>query len=59
MNMEPIKTKEQAREKAIDWQNWQSKQSLSYVEMAEWASYFKELAKKFGLGDEFKENGII
>jgi hypothetical protein len=54
-----IKTKEQARQIAIDWQSWQSKQSLSYVEIAEWQGYFETLAKKFNLKHEFKENCII
>lgn len=54
-----ISTKEQARQKAIDWQNWQSGQSLNYVELSRWAAYFEKLAKKFRLKTEFKENGII
>jgi hypothetical protein len=54
-----IKTKEQARQKAIDWQNWQSNQALSYQELSDWQGYFTKLAKKFGLKKEFKENGII
>jgi hypothetical protein len=59
MKREPIKTKEQARQKAIDFQQWQSAQSLSYGELAKWAAYFEKLAEKFGLRDEFRENGII
>lgn len=54
-----IKTKEEARQYAIDWQSWQSKRSLSYKEMLDWQIYFKKLAKKFNLVKEFKENGII
>lgn len=54
-----IKTKEEARDFAIKWQSWVSKQSLSYGEMAEWAEYFRELAEKFDLTEEFKENCII
>jgi hypothetical protein len=56
---EQVKTKEEAREIAIDWQIWQSEQDLSYGEMAEFADYFKQVGKKFGLLREFKENGII
>lgn len=62
MNMLPldqIKSEEQARELAIDWQAWQSDQALSYSEVSEWQAYFEELANKFDLVDEFKENGII
>ena len=54
-----IKTPEAAREAAIDWQSWQSDQSLSYGELSDWAGAFETLAKKFNLTDEFKENGII
>lgn len=54
-----IKTAGEAQQIAIDWQLWQSDQSLSYAEMAEWQGYFKKLAKKFKLTEVFKENGII
>lgn len=54
-----IETQDQAREFAIDWQTWQAEQSLSYGEMAEWAAFFEELAERFDLTEEFKENGII
>ncbi len=54
-----IKTKEQARKTAIEWQNWQADQSLSYGELNYWQNYFEKLAKKFDLIEEFKENGII
>lgn len=54
-----INTKEQARQKAIDWQQWQSERSLNYCEIVEWQIYFEDLAKKFRLKTEFKENGII
>jgi hypothetical protein len=54
-----IKTKGEARQTAIDWQDWQSKQSLSYWELAEWAGFFTILAKKFNLTEEFKKNCII
>lgn len=54
-----IKSAEQARDMAIDWQAWASEQSLSYSELAEWQGFFETLAKKFNLTDEFKENGII
>ena len=54
-----IKAQNEARQIAIEWQSWASKQSLSYGELAEWAEYFRILAKKFDLENEFKENGII
>lgn len=53
------KTKDDARQKAIDWQYWQGEQSLSCGEMAEWSNYFDKIGWKFGLTQEFKENGII
>jgi hypothetical protein len=54
-----IKTKEDARNYAIQWQNWQSTQSLSYSEVLEYQNYFSELGEQFNLTEEFKENGII
>lgn len=54
-----IKTQGEARQFAIDWQNWQSQTALSYGELAEWQGYFTKLAKKFRLKREFKENSII
>ena len=53
------RTAEEARQFAIDWQNWQAEQSLSYGELAEWQAVFTTLAERFGLIEEFKENGII
>lgn len=49
----------EAESLAIDWQNWQSEQSLSYAELSLWQDFFGRLAKKFNLTDEFRENGII
>ena len=59
MKMTNIKTKEEARNKAIAFQSWQSDQALSYGELVNWTSYFGNLAREFGLVDEFAENGII
>ena len=62
MDIEKVKKAEsadEARQYAIDWQNWQSEQSMSYGELAEWQSVFSALAQKFELVDEFTENGII
>lgn len=38
-----IKTKEDARSLAIEWQNWVSTQSLSYGEMFEYENFFEIL----------------
>ena len=59
MEMTNIETKEEAKSKAIAFQSWQSNQSLSYEDLANWGTYFSNLASKFGLVDEFSENGII
>lgn len=53
------KDAEEARQQAIEWQHWQSDQNLSWGESSEWSCYFEELAKKFDLTEEFKENGIF
>lgn len=58
-SLSKIKTKEEARTMAIDYQNWASEQSMSYGELVEYQNYFEKLGKKFGLKEEFKENGII
>ena len=57
--MKEIKTKEEARQQAIDFQKWVSNQSLCYSEIAEYQGYFEKLAKKFNLIREFRENCII
>lgn len=54
-----IETKEEARQYAIDWQQWVSEQNLSLGELAEWHDIFTELAERFDLREEFEENGII
>ena len=52
-------TQGEARQLAIDWQAWQSEQALSYAELIEWQDTFTELANRYDLQKEFKENGII
>lgn len=59
MKKNAIKTKEQARDKAIEWQHWQSQRSTSLDELIEWQNYFEELGKRFDLTEEFQENGIL
>ncbi len=54
-----INTQGEARQYAIDWQEWASEQNLSYGELAEWQDVFEKIAVRFGLVEEFKENGII
>jgi hypothetical protein len=52
-------TQGEARQQAIDWQVWQATQSLSYGQVLEWTLHLQDVAEKFNLTDEFKENGII
>ncbi len=54
-----IKTQGEAKQTAINFQTWISKQNLSYGELSDYVSYFETLGKKFNLTEEFKENGII
>lgn len=58
-NISEFKTAEDARLEAIDWQVSCQDKQYSYDELLEWQEHFTELAKKFDLTDEFKENGII
>lgn len=50
--------KEQAREQAIDWQDETAEQNLSYGELAEAGEHFEKLGRRYGLLQEFRENGI-
>ncbi len=59
LEIEAIKTKEEARQLAIDYQHKQSKCCMSYGEIIKHTNFFEKLAKKFNLTREFKENGII
>jgi hypothetical protein len=54
-----IKTKDEARTMAIDYQSWASEQSMSYGELIVYQNYFERLGKKFGLKKEFKREGIL
>jgi len=57
--IELITTADEARNMAINWQSITASQDMSYYELAEWQLFFEELATKFNLIEEFKENGII
>lgn len=56
---EDVTTRDQARDLAVEWQHWQSDQSMSYLELSNWQAFFAELAERFDLNEEFAENGII
>lgn len=51
--------KENARQKAIAWQNAFAMYDYNYDEIALITEYFVKLAKRYGLVKEFRENGII
>ena len=59
MEDKEIKTKEEARAYAVEYQSWASDQNLSWNEVIDWGNRFYRLGRKFGLTKEFKENGII
>lgn len=51
--------RERARNEAIEWQNDLCNHDYSYGELIYWEDYFRGLAKRYGLVEEFEENGII
>ena len=53
------RAKENARQKAMDWQTEYYNNNYSYGELIVFAEYFTRLAKRYGLMTEFRENGII
>lgn len=53
------RAKENARQKAMDWQIDYYNNNYSYGELIAFAEYFTRLAKRYGLMTEFRENGII
>ena len=48
-----------ARDRAIAWQEEFNDKCLSWSDLSYWNSYFARLAKRYGLTNEFRENGII
>tara|TARA_R100001510_G_scaffold57437_1_gene65494 strand:- start:3825 stop:4004 length:180 start_codon:yes stop_codon:yes gene_type:complete len=58
MKLKQPKTKEQARNQAIETQSIISKNNFSYYELMLISEHFEKTGKKFNLIDEFKENGI-
>ena len=53
------RAKENARQKAMDWQTEYYNNNYSYGELIAFAEYFTRLAKRYGLITEFREIGII
>ena len=54
-----VKTKDEARQQAKDWQSDFSNRSMSWAELMNAGTHFEKLGKKFNLTKEFEENGII
>lgn len=54
-----ITTQAEARQYAIDWQVWSSERSISLEEIMKYQEILTELATRFNLTEEFKENWII
>lgn len=53
-------TQAEARQYAIDYQNWLGEQDdVSYFELAQWGDHFEKIAEQFDLVEEFTENCII
>lgn len=59
MDKREVKTIEEARQYAIDWQNWAGENKMFMSELADWQNEMERVALDWGLGEEFKENGII
>lgn len=51
--------KEAARQEAIEWQYDYENHNYSMSELAAFTEHFKKLARRYGLTEEFTENGII
>jgi len=59
MKLKKPKTKEQAREQAINFSLKFNNKQFSYFELMKVSEHFEDTGKQFGLLDEFKENGVI
>lgn len=51
--------KEKLRNFALDWQCNFAEQDYSWGELAYWCDYFETMGKRYGLLQEFHENGIL
>ena len=58
MELKQPKTKEQARDQAIETQTIISNNNFSYYELMVISDHFEKTGNKFDLLDEFRENGI-
>lgn len=51
--------KARARDEAISWQLSMEEHAYSYGELVYFQLHFERLARRYGLVQEFRENGII
>ena len=58
-NTEYQRRKAQARQLAQEWQRDFGNTSHSYAELAADAAMFERLGRRYGLLQEFRENGIL
>ena len=58
-NTQHITTQDQAVQYAMEWQEHQNNNPVTYGDLATFQAILEQLASKFNLTEEFKENGII
>ena len=51
--------KNKIRDLAADWQSDFGNNNYSWLELLQWKTFFSTQAKRYGLVNEFHENGII
>ena len=51
--------KNKIRDLAADWQSDLGNNNYSWLELLQWQEFFSTKAKRYGLVNEFCENGII
>lgn len=57
--IDTIKTADEARQYAIEWQEYASNNAMSWGQILNTLYDLQALAVKFNLQDEFRENGIL
>ena len=50
--------KENLRNFAIEWQQDSAENNFSWTEISYWQGWFERMGRRFGLLNEFRENGI-
>lgn len=53
------KAKARARERAVEFSLNFGEMNLSWADVAYYGNYFERLGRRYGLLQEFRENGII